>query len=83
MNRSFGKRDDPPPRPFTFRAAEKLGAFELAQLWPTARLGLSTSGPSMTSYPNSPSCPRSRRSSADGSPLRFTARSWLVLDSKQ
>lgn len=25
--------DDRPPRPITFRAAEKLGAFELAQLW--------------------------------------------------
>jgi len=33
MNRSSGKRDDPPSRPVTFRAAENLGAFELAQLW--------------------------------------------------
>lgn len=27
------KRSDPPPRPITFRAAEELGAFELAKLW--------------------------------------------------
>lgn len=27
------KRSDPPPRPITFRAAEELGAFELAELW--------------------------------------------------
>jgi hypothetical protein len=33
MKRSSGKRDDPPSRPVTFRAAENLGAFELAQLW--------------------------------------------------
>ena len=28
-----GERDETPPRPITFRAAEDLGAFELAQLW--------------------------------------------------
>jgi hypothetical protein len=33
MNRSSGKRDETPSRPITFRAAEDLGAFELAQLW--------------------------------------------------
>ncbi len=33
MKRSSGKRDDPPSRPVTFRAAENLGTFELAQLW--------------------------------------------------
>ena len=33
MNRSSGERDETPSRPLTFRAAEKLGAFELAQLW--------------------------------------------------
>jgi hypothetical protein len=27
------KRNDPPPRPVTFSAAEDLGAFELAELW--------------------------------------------------
>lgn len=27
------KQNDPPQRPITFRAAEDLGAFELAQLW--------------------------------------------------
>ena len=27
------KRNTPPQRPITFRAAEELGAFELAQLW--------------------------------------------------
>ncbi len=27
------KRSDPPQRPITFRVAEDLGAFELAQLW--------------------------------------------------
>lgn len=27
------KHRDPPQRPITFRAAEELGAFELAQLW--------------------------------------------------
>jgi len=27
------KRNDPPPRPVTFTAAEELGAFELAELW--------------------------------------------------
>jgi hypothetical protein len=27
------KRSDAPERPITFRAAEELGAFELAQLW--------------------------------------------------
>jgi hypothetical protein len=33
MNRSSGKRDEPPPRPITFRAADNLGPFDLAQLW--------------------------------------------------
>jgi hypothetical protein len=33
MKRSSDKRDEPPSRPLTFRAAENLGAFELAQLW--------------------------------------------------
>jgi len=33
MKRSSGKRDETPSRPITFRAAEDLGAFELAQLW--------------------------------------------------
>lgn len=33
MNRSSGKRDETPSRPITFRAAEDMGAFELAQLW--------------------------------------------------
>jgi hypothetical protein len=33
MNRPSGKRDETPSRPLTFRAAEKMGAFELAQLW--------------------------------------------------
>jgi hypothetical protein len=33
MNRPSGKRDETPSRPLTFRAAENLGAFELAQLW--------------------------------------------------
>jgi hypothetical protein len=33
MNRSSGKRDKTPSRPITFRAAEELGAFELARLW--------------------------------------------------
>jgi len=32
MNRSCN-RSEPPSRPITFRAAEDLGAFELAQLW--------------------------------------------------
>jgi hypothetical protein len=32
MNRSR-KRPEEPSRPITFRAAEDLGAFELAQLW--------------------------------------------------
>ncbi|HUA24195.1 MAG TPA: hypothetical protein VMA54_08765 [Steroidobacteraceae bacterium] len=32
MNRSRN-RSEPPSRPITFRAAEDLGAFELAQLW--------------------------------------------------
>jgi hypothetical protein len=27
------RRSDPPPRPVTFRAAEDLGPFELAELW--------------------------------------------------
>lgn len=27
------RRSEPPSRPITFRAAEELGAFELAQLW--------------------------------------------------
>ena len=33
MKRSSGKRDKIPSRPITFRAAEDLGPFELAQLW--------------------------------------------------
>ena len=33
MKRSSGERDEMPSRPITFRAAEDLGAFELAQLW--------------------------------------------------
>src|ERR1700683_3464968 len=33
MNRSPDKRGESSPRPITFRAAENLGAFELAQLW--------------------------------------------------
>jgi hypothetical protein len=33
MKRSSSKHDEPPSRPLTFRAAEKLGAFELAELW--------------------------------------------------
>jgi hypothetical protein len=33
MNRSSGKQDETPSRPITFRAAENLGAFELAQRW--------------------------------------------------
>jgi hypothetical protein len=33
MKRSSGERDEMPSRPVTFRAAENLGAFELAQLW--------------------------------------------------
>jgi hypothetical protein len=33
MDLSPGKRDETSPRPITFRAAENLGAFELAQLW--------------------------------------------------
>jgi hypothetical protein len=33
MKRSSGERDETPSRPITFRAAENLGAFELAQLW--------------------------------------------------
>jgi hypothetical protein len=33
MKRSSGRRDEPLSRPLTFRAAENLGAFELAQLW--------------------------------------------------
>ena len=33
MKRSSGKRDETPSRPITFRAAEDLGPFELAQLW--------------------------------------------------
>jgi hypothetical protein len=32
MKRSSGKRDETPSRPLTFRAAEDLGPFELAQL---------------------------------------------------
>jgi len=31
--RSPGKSDETPSRPLTFRAAEDLGPFELAQLW--------------------------------------------------
>jgi hypothetical protein len=33
MKQSPGKRDETPSRPLTFRAAENLGPFELAQLW--------------------------------------------------
>ena len=33
MKRSSGKGDETPSRPITFRAAEDLGPFELAQLW--------------------------------------------------
>ena len=34
MNRSHKRAEaDPPERPITFRAAEDLGAFELAELW--------------------------------------------------
>jgi hypothetical protein len=33
MKRSSGKSDETPSRPITFRAAEDLGPFELAQLW--------------------------------------------------
>jgi hypothetical protein len=33
MNRPSSKHDEPPSRPLTFRAAENVGAFELAQLW--------------------------------------------------
>jgi hypothetical protein len=33
MKRSSGKGDETPPRPITFRAAEDLGALELARLW--------------------------------------------------
>jgi hypothetical protein len=33
MKRTPDKRDQTPSRPVTFRAAENLGAFELAQLW--------------------------------------------------
>jgi hypothetical protein len=33
MKRLPVKRDEPPGRPITFRAAEDLGPFELAQLW--------------------------------------------------
>jgi hypothetical protein len=33
MKRPSSKHDEPPSRPLTFRAAENLGAFELAQLW--------------------------------------------------
>jgi hypothetical protein len=33
MKRSSGKSDETPSRPITFRAAEELGPFELAQLW--------------------------------------------------
>ena len=33
MKRTFCKRDEIPARPIRFRAAEDLGAFELAQLW--------------------------------------------------
>ena len=36
MNRSRN-RSEPPSRPITFRAAEDLGAFELAQLWADRR----------------------------------------------
>ncbi len=44
------KRSDPPQRPITFRVAEDLGAFELAQLWAqTVPYGRSTSGRHTTS----------------------------------
>lgn len=33
MKRLPVKRDEPQPRPITFRAAEDLGPFDLAQLW--------------------------------------------------
>ena len=33
MKRLPAKRDEPPARPITFRAAEDLDPFELAQLW--------------------------------------------------
>jgi hypothetical protein len=33
MPRSSQRRPDPPERPVTFNAAERLGAFELAALW--------------------------------------------------
>jgi hypothetical protein len=33
MNRPSSKSDEAPSRPITFRAAEDLGPFELAQLW--------------------------------------------------
>jgi hypothetical protein len=33
MKRLPVKHDEPPARPITFRAAEDLGPFELAQLW--------------------------------------------------
>lgn len=33
MQRPSGKHDETPSRPITFRAAEDLGAFELARLW--------------------------------------------------
>ena len=33
MKRLPVKRDEPPARPITFRAAEDLGPFELAQMW--------------------------------------------------
>jgi len=33
MKRLPAKRDEPPSRPITFRAAEDLGALELARLW--------------------------------------------------
>jgi hypothetical protein len=33
MARSSRRRSDPPERPVTFNAAERLGAFELAALW--------------------------------------------------
>jgi hypothetical protein len=33
MKRLPVRRDEPPARPITFRAAEDLGPFELAQLW--------------------------------------------------
>jgi hypothetical protein len=33
VKRASGKRDETPSRPITFRAAQDLGPFELAQLW--------------------------------------------------